>query len=199
MTPPLYRERMTRAVLLLALLPGLASAGDPPAAWLEGPIANWNKAGAALPRPPQADAADPRCAESARPAASKDDKAVVAAGWTLVGAAQVFGRTRAFLATAGFDGMCRPHHYQGFVFVEGSLAGTLSPQPMRARSDGALVSLRLVSESALSVEYARFLEQDPLCCPSRLGVVAYKIEPGPEGPLLVPGASRVDAAPAPPR
>lgn len=185
--------------MLLALLPVLAEAAEPRTSWLEGPIANWNKSGAELPKPPAAAAGDPRCAEQARPAVSKDDKAVVGAGWTLVGAAQVFGRTRAFLATAGFDGMCRPYDFQGFVFEEGKLAGTLSPRPMRARSDGALANLRLVSEQALSAEFARYLEQDPLCCPSRLSVVSYRIESGPGGPLLVPGATRVEAAPAPPR
>jgi hypothetical protein len=190
---------MKRAALLLAFVPGLALAGER-TSWLEaGTLVNWNKAGAELPTPPAAPSADPRCVEQARPAVSKDDKAVAAAGWTLVGAAQVFGRTRAFLGAAGFDGMCRPHDFQGFVFVDGKLAGTLSPQPMRSRSDGALTTLRLVSELALSVDFARYLEQDPLCCPSRLSNVSYKIETGDAGPLLVPSLARVDAAPAPPR
>jgi hypothetical protein len=122
--------------------------GAPPErpSWLEvNPLVNWNKPGAGLPTPPSAPSPDPRCLEQARPAISPQDKAVTAAGWTLVGAAQLFGRTRAFLATAGFDGMCRPLDFQGFVFLEGKLAGTLSPQTMRARTDGALLNLRLLS------------------------------------------------------
>jgi hypothetical protein len=40
--------------------------------------------------------------------------------------------------TAGYDGMCRPRQYQDFVFVGSVFAGTLSPQPMDSRTDGAL-------------------------------------------------------------
>lgn len=172
--------------------------GAPPErpSWLEvNPLVNWNKPGAGLPGPPSAPSPDPRCLEQARPALSPQDRAVTAAGWTLVGAAQLFGRTRAFLATAGFDGMCRPLDFQGFVFVEGKLAGTLSPQPMRSRTDGALLNLRLTSEQALSADFARYLEQDPLCCASRRANVSYAVESGPEGPLVVPGAVRVEAGP----
>jgi hypothetical protein len=184
----------------LALLAVLLTAPSPPPSWLEqNPLVNWNKAGAGVPQPPRAPSPDPRCLEQARPAVSPQDKAVRAAGWTLVGAAQIFGRTRAFLATAGFDGMCRPLDFQGFVFVEGRLAGTLSPQPMRARTDGALVNLRLLSEQAVGADFARYLEQDPLCCPSRLHAVSYRIEAGGEAPLLVPASARVDAAPLAPR
>lgn len=193
----MYLGRVKLAATML--LAALAAAADRPSSWLEGTsVANWNKAGAELPKAPAAPSPDPRCLEQARPAVSRDDRAVVAAGWTLVGAAQVFGKTRAFLATAGYDGMCRPHEYQAFVYVEGRLAGTLSPQPMRARSDGALLNLRLTSEAALTGEFARYLQQDPLCCPSRMSHVSYKVESGEAGPLLVPDLLRVDAAPAKP-
>src|SRR5262245_46241667 len=159
------------------------------AAWLEEtPFPVWNKRGAEPPKPPAVEPpADARCGADARPAASDEDRAIVSAGWSLVGAAQVFGEARAFLATAGYDGMCRPVHYQGFVFQGGRFVGLVSPAPMRSRSDGSLVSLRLVSETAVEAEFARYLEQDPLCCPSRTLIVRYRIEPGSddEGPLLV--------------
>jgi len=177
------------------LLGTLSWAGQAPS-WLEASVPNWNKAGAEPPRAPKAPSADPRCSSQARPGVSKDDKAVKDAGWTLVGAAQVFGGTRAFLGAAGFDGMCRPLDYQGFVFVEGQFAGTLAPTPMRARVDGSLMTLRLTSEAALSADFARYLEQDPLCCPSRLASVSYRLEATPAGPLLVVGGTRVEPAPS---
>jgi len=180
-------------VLLGAAPPWVGDA----AAWLEGGITNWNAPGADVVRAPAASSPDPRCAAQARPAITRDDRVVTAAGWQLVGAAQVFGRTRVFLGTSGYDGMCRPFDYQGFVFVESHLAGTLSPQLMRSRSDGAITSLRLLSETTIQVDFARYLDRDPLCCPSRHVSVAYSIQAKAEGPLLIPGASRVEAASAP--
>lgn len=180
-----------RAASMLLAASLAASAGEPPA-WFDGAIQNWNTPGAEVPRAPAAASPDPRCASQARPAVTRDDRAVTAAGWSLVGASQVFGRTRAFLAASGYDAMCRPLGYQGFVFVESGLAGTLSPRLMRSRSDGALSTLRLLSETALEAEFARYLDQDPLCCPSRHVSVGYSIEARPEGALLVPGPARVE-------
>ncbi|HET7293233.1 MAG TPA: LppP/LprE family lipoprotein [Vicinamibacteria bacterium] len=175
-----------------ALLLALALAAADPrerALWLEAtPLPAWNKRGAEVPKaPPVEPPSDPRCDGAARPAASKEDRAVVSAGWSLVGAAQVFAGARLLLATAGHDGMCRPLEFQGFVFLGGRLAGLLSPTPMRSRTDGALVSARLLSETTVEAEFARYLDPDPLCCPSRTTVVHYRIEPGSgeEGPLLV--------------
>jgi hypothetical protein len=159
------------------------------ARWLEeSPLPVWNKRGADVPKaPPVEAAADSRCGGDARPAASKEDRTVASAGWSLVGAAQSFAGARAFLATAGYDGMCRPLEFQGFVFLGGRFAGLLSPAPMRTRTDGAVVALRLLSETTVEAEYSRYLEQDPLCCPSRTTVVRFRIEPGSdeEAPLLL--------------
>jgi hypothetical protein len=73
------------------------------------------------------------------------------------------------------------------VFLGGRFAGLLSPAPMRTRTDGAVVALRLLSETTVEAEYSRYLEQDPLCCPSRTTVVRFRIEPGSdeEAPLLL--------------
>jgi hypothetical protein len=184
---------MTRALLLLAVaLP--AAAADTKTAWLDGPLANWNKAGAPLPQAAaSAEAPAARCGSTLRPASGKEDKALVAAGWSPVGALQVFGKTRVTLATAGVDGMCRPEGFQGFVFVEGRFVGTLAPQPMRARSDGTLSQVRLLGERAVAAEFARYLDEDPLCCPARTTNLRYRIDAAPEGPLLVP----VEASSAP--
>jgi hypothetical protein len=199
----LYRRFMDRRALFLvacAAAAGSAGAADPKPTWLEGAIENWNKPAAELPKAPAPAASpDPRCSETARKPASKDDRAVVAAGWTLVGAAQIFGGTRAFLATAGFDGMCRPLDYQGFVFVEGRFVGTLAPAPMRARLDGSLIALRLTSETALSADFARYFEQDPLCCPSRLANVAYRLDATGAAPVLLASSLRDEGALGTPR
>jgi hypothetical protein len=176
---------MRTALLILAC--ALPAAAESPSAWLDKAVSNWNKAGAAPPAATKAaEGPEARCGSALRPATAKEDKLVTAAGWFLVGAMQVFGRTRALLATAGVDGMCRPEGFQGFVFVDGRFAGTLAPQPMRARSDGTLSAFRLVSEQSLSADFARYLDQDPLCCPSRTSSVRYRIDTVADEPLVVP-------------
>jgi LppP/LprE lipoprotein len=180
---------MTCAALLSLLVAAGGADTRERARWLdETPMPLWNKRGVEVPKAPPVEApADSRCGSDARPAASREDGAVAAAGWSLVGAAQSFAGAQLFLATAGYDGMCRPLEYQGFAFLGGRLAGILSPATMRARADASVIALRLLSETTLEAEFARYLEQDPLCCPSRTTVVRYRIEPGSddEGPLLI--------------
>jgi hypothetical protein len=177
---------MRKALLILALaLP--AAAEKTPLAWLDGALTNWNKAGMALPQAPAAtEAPGARCGGSLRAASGKEDKALIAAGWSPIGAMQVFGKARVMLASSGVDGMCRPDGLQGFVFVDGRFAGTLAPQPTRARSDGTLSQLRLLAEDGVLAEFARYLDEDPLCCPSRTTNVRFRIDATPEGALLVP-------------
>lgn len=81
--------------------------------------------------------------------------------------------------TAGYDGMCRPVQYQAFVFVRGVFVGTLSPEPMDSRTDGALTRVALRNSELLSAEYVRYAAEDPLCCPSRTTTVAFEIGDGP--------------------
>jgi heat shock protein HslJ len=71
--------------------------------------------------------------------------------------------------------MCRPNQYQDFVFVRGVFAGTLSPQLMDSRTDGALSQVSLQSATRLTVVYARYASADPLCCPSRTTSVIFDI------------------------
>jgi hypothetical protein len=129
--------------------------------WLDEPKpASWNASGARIPAAPTMHGAvDPRCRDAARPAHLDEDKRLRDVGWHLVGAYQGGWQTLVIRATAGYDGMCRPRQYQDFVFVRGMFAGTLSPQPMDSRTDGALSRVSLVSSSQLIAEYARYAEK----------------------------------------
>jgi len=65
-------------------------------------------------------------------------------------------------------------------------AGTLSPALMDSRADGALSEIRLLSPTVLEVTFLRYADIDPLCCPSRLSVVRYRIERRATGPVTSP-------------
>jgi hypothetical protein len=192
---------MKVAQALAAAAIGLLTAARLPAAggaWLDTQFANWNSPGATLPTAPSAQGnPDPRCREQTRPAAGAEDRAVMAAGWTLVGPLQVFGDTSVVTATSAFDGMCRWWSYQVFVFVRGDFAGTLSREPMNSRTDGAVVEVHLYQTSSISAEFVRYTDKDPLCCPSGRSVVSYRIERTPEGPVLVPATVATEPTKAP--
>lgn len=169
------------AGLFAAIL--LAGAHPAPAAqaasWLDQAApAGWNTPGLAVPvavRDPNAPV-DPRCADQYRsPSKSRADRAVVKAGWSLVGPLQVFGDTELVTAASGADGMCRPLGFQAFVFKGGKFIGTLSPRPMDSRTDGMAGTILLVAPDRLHVEYARYADRDPLCCPSATTSVTFAI------------------------
>lgn len=185
-----HRER-TRLVAgiapLLVVLAGVPATaqGRQAAAWLDGTLVNWNEPLAPIPKAPPAADDDPmleRCRDSARTPASPEDRMLVAAGWMLLGPLQVFGPVSVVQAMAAFDGMCRPWNHQGFVFVEGRFAGTLSPVLMSARTDGAAQWVRLHGTKLLTVVFDRYSAEDPMCCPSSTSTVSYSIEDG----VLVP-------------
>jgi hypothetical protein len=158
-------------------------------AWLDGPLSNWNTRVTAIPRAAAtqgAPAMDPRCTETQRTGHSAEDKALTAAGWKLFGEQQQFEDVSLVMALSTADGMCRPLGYQGFVFVGGKLAGTVSPKPMDARMDGSSAPIHLTSTSMLTVGFNRYTESDALCCPSKRQIVTYKIERTGPRPLLVP-------------
>ena len=94
-------------------------------------------------------------------------------GWDLVGAYQGGWQTVVIRGTASYDGMCRPRQFQDFVFVRGVFAGTLSPQPMDSRTDGALGRVWLQNNGRLTAEYQRYAASDALCCPSRATTVVF--------------------------
>lgn len=171
----------TIVTLLLAVspaVPAFAQAASPAtASWLSASkLVNWNKPGADVPAAPAVkDSNVARCVGSARPPELKEDTRVQERGWHLVGGSQSTGQVVVIRATADYDGMCRPRQYQDFVFVRGAFAGTLSPQPMDSRSDGAIGRLLLQSPTRLTAEYQRYTPKDALCCPSSLTTVVFEI------------------------
>ena len=142
--------------------------------------------GLPIPTAPQIQGAvDPRCRTTARPAELDDDKRIRDKRWDLVDAYQGGWQIVVIRGTASYDGMCRPRQYQGFVFVSGVFAGTLSPQAMDSRSDGALSRVTLQNNNRLTAEYLRYAATDALCCPSKTTRVEFEIATG-GVPLLRP-------------
>jgi LPXTG-motif cell wall-anchored protein len=191
------------AVLLATITAGPAAAQS--ATSLDRALTSWNRAGAALPEVPRASVANTdRCQSQERAGSGPEESAVTAGGWRLtsnwpsVRASDV----TVVVGTAGYDGMCRPIGYQGFVFAGGRYAGSLAPEPMTSRADGALVTTAdgvavRVTDTAIEARFVRYASNDPLCCPSRGQTrVSYRIARGSEGPLLVPEAI-VAEGPAP--
>lgn len=172
------------AVLLLGATPVATADGS----WLDAEQpAVWNSAGMPPPPgPPPAELAsiDPRCLTQARWPETEEDDAVVAAGWLLSGAYQSGWGMRIITAAGGFDGMCRPLGYQGFVFVDGQFAGTLSPVAMNSRTDGAAGNPTISGADRIVATFSRYADTDPLCCPSRLTYAAFRIDRSAGAPVL---------------
>ena len=173
-----------------------------PAAWLDAKVpVNWNTAGAALPaapRPSDSDVAPGgRCASELRPPTTPEDRAVVRKGWALVGPFSEYGPTSVVIATSSADGMCRPNGFQGFVFVGGIFAGTLSPHLMDARTDASLsdLSVQLLNARQLVATFERYTKNDPLCCPSAATNVTYEIDDSAARSLLKPVSSATSKNP----
>ncbi|HEY7289204.1 MAG TPA: LppP/LprE family lipoprotein [Vicinamibacterales bacterium] len=158
-----------------------STAQPKPAAWLdEAKPASWNKPGLPIPSAPKVDEpVDPRCREQARPPQLTEDRLVRDRGWDLIGAFEGGWDVVVIQGTAGYDGMCRPRRYQAFVFVRGEFAGTLSPQPMESRTDGALDRIFLGGRTQLTAQYRRYSPSDALCCPSKTTSVEFAISSAP--------------------
>lgn len=171
--------------------------------WLDRPLANWNRQAASLPQLPQPptlpgqSANADRCrGQQVRKPASAAEKALVRRGWQLYGPVYSYDSTTIVTALSGFDGMCRPLGYQAFVYWDGRYAGTLSPEPMNSRQDGALTNIHLSGPAGFSADFARYRESDALCCPSRVGSVAYTLKRD-DIPTLAP-AEVTHIVPCPP-
>ncbi len=179
------RSKLVRGLLALSAVAAQANA----ASWLDEPKpASWNKPGLTIPAAPQfPDGIEPRCRAQARPPESEEDRRLRNQGWDLMGAYQGGWRVLVIGATAGYDGMCRPSAYQYFVFVRGIFAGTLSPDFMESRADGALSRVFLQSAKQLTAEYLRYAATDPLCCASRNTSVEFAIEDN--GPVVRPSSA----------
>ena len=187
---------------LLALAAAIAMAPLPArAGWLdEAAPAGWNQAGAGVPRAPAEEGNDdPRCRRAERPPETPADRAVARAGWKLFREYQAGWGAKVVWGVVTYDGMCRPMAYQAFVFVGDAFAGTLSPSPMRSRTDGALTAVTLVASTAgrgdaVVATFARYADADPLCCPSRTTHVRYRVAGAGRAAAVVPTA--VDTLPA---
>lgn len=184
-------SKLVRAVLCLAIgtIIGQTEFGDAQmkvASWLDAlRPASWNKSGLSIPVAPSVQGdTDLHCRALARPAESEEDRHVRDQGWDLIGAYQGGWRMLIIRGTAAYDGMCRPRQYQVFVFVRGVFAGTLSPEAMDSRTDGALNQVFLQADGQLIAEYLRYAAKDPLCCPSRTTRVEFRF--GGDGPILLP-------------
>jgi hypothetical protein len=179
--------------MALVLVQPAMGRSQPLQVWLDAAtLTSWNSPDAAIPTAPKADSegVDPRCRERARAPQSDEDTRLRARGWELVGDAQRRDRLLVILATANYDGMCRPRQYQGFVFRSGVFAGTLSPQLMDSRTDGALGRISLDAEERFTAEYSRYAASDPLCCPSRMTRVIFEVTSKPVGLRPVTATTR---------
>ena len=160
-----------------------------PGAWLDGPITNWNAPGMAIPTAPMAEFGGPTglCAAEAQLPASPtaEERALDAAGWKRLKTEALWWGVTLVSAQQSVDGMCRPMQFQWFVFVDGKLAGTVSPEPMNSRTDG-VGYVEALRRQGLDVHYSRYAQTDPLCCPSGEATVQFKIERTNAGPVLIP-------------
>ena len=202
-------RRAAAALLAIVLgLGGCAPATAPAAlprggGWLDQILSPWNEAGAAVPKPPPPSPQQPenlaRCRPGVRGPLSAAERAVTAAGWWLfANSTRMRDEISVVGASADWDGMCRPWSYQVFVFVGERFAGTLSPVLMDARTDGAWHTAAFESPLHLSAQFLRYTREDPLCCPSRISEVTYRIElpmSAAGSPVIVPAV--VDTRPVP--
>jgi len=159
------------------------------ATWLDtADGTGWNSPGMAVPRTQAVAAADlgnPRCLDQQRPIETEADAQVAAAGWYLTGEYHAGWRLTLVTGAGNFDGMCRPLAYQQFVFADGQFAGTVSPDLMDSRTDGAVSFAAISGADQLTVQFARYAPPDPLCCPSRETFATYTIDRSSGAPVLV--------------
>ena len=179
------------AVVVLFVLAG--SCRTPAAqgtAWLDRPIENWNKPGAAVPRGP-ADRSDhddalERC--KAKPPQTPAARAVTSAAWvpqSYLDRELIKDDVEIIAGVSGLDGKCAPMDYNLFVFVGGRYAGALSPRPMVPGTDAAAGVVRF-ADDGITAEFARYKPGDSTCCPSSRVSVRYRIERSADGPIVVP-------------
>lgn len=189
------RGRWCVISMLLVLLALAPRPGGAQGSWLDGGQDGWNAPGSAVPAAPAPlETVDPYCQERARPAETAEDAAVTAQGWRLYAGYQRGWGITLVGGFLGFDAMCRPVPYQQFVFVDGVFAGTLAPEPMVPRSDGALSDVGIAAADRVFAVYDRFAPEDPLCCPSDKTAIAFTIERTAQGPVVVPSPGGVGAA-----
>ncbi len=156
--------------------------------WLDmKPLPNWNKRSRAILQTKKISQTDlAQCRNIVRPPSLAVDRLLTKNGWTLVGEAQIFGKTSVVTVATGFDGQCRPRGFDTLVFVGDRVAGKLSPGPMDSRTDGTLTNVKLTSATTLYADYARYRSSDPLCCPWKTQEVSFVIKQNGGNYLLTP-------------
>ncbi len=184
----------------LALVCGTVAAAQAAApAWLDKPLANWNVPGSAISAAKVEDESiadvSKRCKYLPLLQTTQGERGLGAAGWVPYRFfdRQIVDRNVEIIGgLAGADGMCRPTSYNVFVFVNGQLAGTLSPQPMDSRTDASIGgAIRLAPDDTIDAGFARYSDKDPLCCPSSHVTVRYRIDRKVTPPVVVPVSVRV--------
>ncbi|CAN5521417.1 hypothetical protein BH20ACI3_BH20ACI3_09530 [soil metagenome] len=180
--------RLLGAAFVVVLTFSVHAVGQSQYSWLDDkPLPSWSERSRAILQTKKI--AQPeltRCRNIIRPATLPVDRLLTKYNWTLVGDAQVFGKSTAVTVAQGFDGMCRLRGFQTFVFVGNLVEGTLSPGPMDSRTDGSLTNVKLLSETSLVADYIRYKGTDALCCPSKIDRVTFKIERDGRNWLLKP-------------
>jgi len=166
--------------------PVLAQAPPTAISWLDRPLVQWNTPGMPVPTAQSPSAVNaPYCSNGNRPPDTSVDQTLVDHGWFLTTAYQGGWGLTIVEAQGGWDGMCRPLDYQGFVFSNGEYAGTIAPDLMAARADGSADFIYL-RQGTLSVGFVRYADTDPLCCPSGgESNVIYHVDHTDAGPVLV--------------
>ncbi len=189
-------------VTLTALIVCASAQSQPvPVSWLDSAFPEtWNKPGASISSAPAgARNPDPRCRATARADTTEEDRQVQAHGWELIGQPTVKGELRVVGGAANYDGMCRPLSYQYFVFSAHTFAGTLSPNLMNSRTDGALNHVAIEGDGRLTVRYARYADADPLCCPSRTTTVVFGVSQDPPSVQPLTAKTAANLSPAAPK
>lgn len=200
-----FRFSFARVAIFVALLGAAASFFIPgiptfstltaqqdahrPGAWLDRPLVNWNIVWNGLPTPlspVQSEELQNRCPNLLRQSDSPSEREIVDAGWLLYGPVQSYGPTKVITAMSDADEMCRPLGHQAFVYSGSTYAGTLSPVAMDSLTNGDLSTIRLVSATSISAEFARYRENDATS-PTRISYVTYELSID-ETPMVSPVA-----------
>jgi hypothetical protein len=188
------------AVLLIAAALGAGAQPRQKTFWLDAAPKQWNRPGSAIPKARRLFGKDDQtfleqCRASILANANlPEQRAVAEKGWMLIATTRDGRGVTVVSGTQDFDGMCRPVDYQDFVFMEGKYAGTTSPRLMSSRGDGASSRIGFPAPEKMSVEFVRYSERDPLCCPSRISEASYEIEDREGKPVAILSSVRTRIA-----
>lgn len=173
-------------------LPVVAGSTIDGKSWLDQPLANWNRPGASLPKPPAARESLPdllkRCQWTPRRSTAAE-RALTDAGWipTLYMDRQIVqGDLEIISGAREADSQCQPATFNMFVFLGGRFVGTLSPQLMTSRRDGSPGAVRILANDVITAEFVRFRDRDPECCPSSHMAVRFQVDRTSSVPSIAP-------------